>query len=646
MDSRPRTLNAFAAYRETKMAGVGSLAGFLIRRLGIGNSFRNRRSVQISEAIRSGDGCRDQRHWKEAAGHYARALDLKPELTGIWVQCGHCLKEAGEDAAALAAYSRAAAAGDDPAALDALLHLGHIHWRLGDCAAAFSTFSDLLKRASAAGQHSSLAAEAHAALGAIAAARVRWREAQDHYCQVLEQDPARHEIWVQFGHAYKEAGDRARAEFCYRAAISLAPHASDYWLQLGHCLKLQKRSREAAQAYARAVVINARDSDAVLALRAASGYSPVKALERIGEVRSGAAPASLTMGERLEIARSAVLAGAKVNTRQLGLRGSKRHAELRHRALQPRRAATGPLRDRDIIVFANVDWHYRRQRAQHLASRFAGRGARVVYVSPTFDTAECSPGWCMIEEPHPGLFEVHLKLPARLSTSIHDPVDARSAEALRLSLGVLIDDLALVDAALFVQHPAWAPVIEYLTQGPLIYDCLDDLAAFAGADPALAAYEEKLFACADEILCTARPLLGRIKQLNATLVRNGVEWARFSAAAPRVPFRRARLVIGYFGAISDWFEVGLIARLARRHPGWDFQLIGEVSTDIGSLAALPNVTLTGEVSYTELPGRLALFDVAVIPFKVTALTRAANPVKAYEYLAWRQAGRRHGNSRA
>ena len=121
----------------------------------------------------------------------------------------------------------------------------------------------------------------------------------------------------------------------------------------------------------------------------------------------------------------------------------------------------------------------------------------------------------MIEEPHPGLFEVHLKLPARLSTSIHDPVDARSAEALRLSLGVLIDDLALVDAALFVQHPAWAPVIEYLTQGPLIYDCLDDLAAFAGADPALAAYEEKLIACADEILCTARPLLGRIKQRNA-----------------------------------------------------------------------------------------------------------------------------------
>ena len=77
MDSRPRTLNAFAAYRETKMAGVGSLAGFLIRRLGIGDGFRNRRTVQISEAIRSGDGCRDQRHWKEAAGHYARALDFE-----------------------------------------------------------------------------------------------------------------------------------------------------------------------------------------------------------------------------------------------------------------------------------------------------------------------------------------------------------------------------------------------------------------------------------------------------------------------------------------------------------------------------------------------------------------------------------------
>ena len=191
------------------------------------------------------------------------------------MQRGHCLKEAGEDAAALAAYSRAGSRRRHPAALNALLHLGISARRFGDCAAAFSTFSDLLKRASAAGRRGSLAAEAHAALGAIAAARVRWREAQDQLPSIgAGSCPPRNLGAVR--HSYKEAGDRARAEFCYRAAISLAPHASDYYVPLGHCLKFQKRSREAAQAYARAVVINASTATPSW-LRAGSGYSPVKA---------------------------------------------------------------------------------------------------------------------------------------------------------------------------------------------------------------------------------------------------------------------------------------------------------------------------------------------------------------------------------
>jgi glycosyltransferase involved in cell wall biosynthesis len=51
------------------------------------------------------------------------------------------------------------------------------------------------------------------------------------------------------------------------------------------------------------------------------------------------------------------------------------------------------------------------------------------------------------------------------------------------------------------------------------------------------------------------------------------------------------------------------------------------------LSSCANVRLTGEKPYAELPQWLAGFDVCLIPFRITELTLATNPVKAYEYLS-------------
>jgi len=93
-------------------------------------------------------------------------------------------------------------------------------------------------------------------------------------------------------------------------------------------------------------------------------------------------------------------------------------------------------------------------------------------------------------------------------------------------------------------------------------------------------------------------------------------------------------VIGYYGALEDWFDADLVADLAERNPGWRFVLVGRVvSVDASRLARLPNVSLPGEQPYPLIPGWLHQFDVALIPFKRTPLTEATNPVKAYEMLA-------------
>lgn len=594
---------------------------------------RPSRAAEVAELIAVGDRQRDERSWAAAATSYARALQLNPELAGIWVQLGHCEKEQRRDSEALAAYERGAKIEGDEAALDALLHLGHLHRRVDGIARAKRTFEELLRRSLSANIGGAPLIEVCAALGELASTEGRWGDAREHYARVLEHAPERHDIWVQLGHAHKEGGDLSRAEFCYRAAIKLDAAVADQWLQLGHVLKLRNRREDAVRAYARAVLLDATRHAAVDALRAASGYSPVEAIARVtesaeDEFEERRAP---TRFAQLEAARAAVVGGIEIAARTK--RGAQeRHVKLRSRAMHPRRPVDGPLSGLTILVFPNIDWFYRRQRPQHLAMRLADRGARVFYVSTVFDAIPGAPGFHLIDEPHPGVFEIRLRGSAGAG-SIHDGIDPAAFDVLRRSVAFFVADLALVDSAIVVQHPGWWPVIRELGQGPLFYDCLDDATAFENADPRLGTYERQLVEAADHVTATSQHLRDGLTRADVTILRNGVDWAAFSAEAPTAPIRSARPRIGYFGAIADWFDVSLVTRLAKKRLDWDFVLCGEVTTRLAPLAALGNVELVGEVRYVDLPARLASFDVALIPFKVSPLTRATNPVKLYEYVA-------------
>jgi len=77
----------------------------------------------------------------------------------------------------------------------------------------------------------------------------QWELAIAHYRRGLAADPKNAPIWVQYGHALKEAGDLLTAEIAYRKAIELGPNVADSHLQLGHVLKLQGRLEDAKAAY-------------------------------------------------------------------------------------------------------------------------------------------------------------------------------------------------------------------------------------------------------------------------------------------------------------------------------------------------------------------------------------------------------------
>jgi GT2 family glycosyltransferase len=150
----------------------------------------------------------------------------------------------------------------------------------------------------------------------------------------------------------------------------------------------------------------------------------------------------------------------------------------------------------------------------------------------------------------------------------------------------------------------------------------------------LAAAETAIFAGSDVVLAASRPLVDHIaRQRPSVLVRNAAE-VEFFAKGFSDRRANARPVIGYFGAIAEWFAIDWIETCAVAKPEWDFRLIGRTDgCDTARAAKLDNVEFLGERPYAELPELLREFDVALIPFKIIDLTLCTNPVKLYEYMS-------------
>ena len=143
-----------------------------------------------------------------------------------------------------------------------------------------------------------------------------------------------------------------------------------------------------------------------------------------------------------------------------------------------------------------------------------------------------------------------------------------------------------------------------------------------------------MFAGSDIVLAASRPLVDHIAQHRpSVLIRNAADVEFFAKGFSDRPVG-AMPVIGYFGAIAEWFAIDWIEACAAAKPEWEFRLIGRTDgCDIARAAKLPNVQFLGERPYAELPDLLRDFDVALIPFKIVELTRCTNPVKLYEYMS-------------
>jgi GT2 family glycosyltransferase/glycosyltransferase involved in cell wall biosynthesis len=291
---------------------------------------------------------------------------------------------------------------------------------------------------------------------------------------------------------------------------------------------------------------------------------------------------------------------------------------------------------RDFFVWAVIDWHFRIQRPQHLARELAAAGHRVFYISNHF-IDRAAPGFSVEALDAEGrLFQVHLHLAG--SPAIYEAApDETQREQLRAGIGELLTWTRSRACVSLVQHPYWLETAQLLPNRCTVYDCMDHHGGFADNTQEVLAREHELMRNADLLVVTSDWLQAETAKYNprSLMVRNACQYEHF-CEPPDDVFRdpRGRRVIGYYGAIAEWFDLDLLEEAARRHPDCLVLLVGgDTAGAQQRLRHLDNVEFTGEVAYAKLPYYLYGFDVCLLPFQVIPLTLATNPVKVYEYLS-------------
>lgn len=305
----------------------------------------------------------------------------------------------------------------------------------------------------------------------------------------------------------------------------------------------------------------------------------------------------------------------------------------------------------DLIILSIIDWDFRFQRPQQLSVSLSKRGYRVFYVNPTFIPVDArDPGGALRPRSRDidlTLSEISLTVPVFLGSDSSRVIYECPSQGMSLWFAAQIRQLcheACIDSpTIVVMHPSWHAVCRRgLREFPLIYDCMDYIAGFPETSSRVLEEESRLANDCDCAVVASQFLYEHVTSPRRVLIRNACDYKYFSSglssegASAQLPSdsRDFTHVVGYYGAISTWFDLELVVDIAERLPDHLFVLAGSTEgCDTSRASSCSNIYFLGELPYEDLVPFLRRCDVCIIPFKINDLIRATNPVKIYEYLA-------------
>jgi UDP-galactopyranose mutase len=174
-----------------------------------------------------------------------------------------------------------------------------------------------------------------------------------------------------------------------------------------------------------------------------------------------------------------------------------------------------------------------------------------------------------------------------------------------------------------------------------IYDCMDELSAFKGANPRLPYMERQLFDRVDLVFTGGHSLYQAKQHAHPAVYSfpSSIDLSHFGNARSFKPDPSDQKTIphprlGFFGVIDERFDFELLDAVARRRPDWQFIMIGpvvKIKPDL--LPRHSNIHYLGPKKYEELPAYVSNWDIALLLFARNESTRFISPTKTPEYLA-------------
>lgn len=271
---------------------------------------------------------------------------------------------------------------------------------------------------------------------------------------------------------------------------------------------------------------------------------------------------------------------------------------------------------------------------------------KILYVEPSFWLAAA---WSIAN-----------KLPFKKNYMAQDNIEVTSVLTIpfadKFRLGRRCNDRIIIDTVrkllkkkefhkpvLLFYKPRYSCVIEDIKDLTVCYDITDDTMEFEASHKWLEQYIKTLESKSDVIFTPSEKILERLSKdgRNAFLVGNGVDVSHFAksshpdtATAHEVRDIK-RPVIGYVGAIGEWFDFELLQKILDRFPNSSVVLVGWAPPKHKRIlnGISGNLHYLGPKRYDTLPSYIKAFDVCVIPFRLNKLTQSVNPNKFYEYLA-------------
>jgi UDP-galactopyranose mutase len=226
----------------------------------------------------------------------------------------------------------------------------------------------------------------------------------------------------------------------------------------------------------------------------------------------------------------------------------------------------------------------------------------------------------------------------------HAPAGTSEADALAIQrrfVDELIARHAITHPVLWYYTPMALAFSDHLPAAVVVYDCMDELSAFAHAPVALKTAETELLRKAGVVFTGGQSLYEakRHRHPNVHAFPSSVDVPHFAqgrtvSADPEDQSAIPHPRLGFCGVIDERMDLELLDGVARRRPDWHFVMIGPVvKIDPATLPRHANIHYLGAKAYADLPRYIGAWDVALLPFARNDATRFISPTKTPEYLA-------------